>query len=92
MASRAIPQAYQRIYYSLLYLILIHKYFLHIHHVVKGNDCLTQSFPVILGFDSGETEIKFMDQDPLSSLLFFVGTTTATELKVAGAVKSVFIA
>ena len=45
-----------------------------------------------MGFDSGDTDIKLIDQDPLTGYIYMVGTTTATELKVPGAVKSVFIA
>ncbi len=45
-----------------------------------------------MGFDSGDTDIKFIDQDPLTGYIYMVGTTTTTELKVPGAVKSVFIA
>jgi len=33
-----------------------------------------------------------MDQDPATGNLFIVGRTNASELKVPGAVKSVFIA
>ena len=47
---------------------------------------------MILGFDSGDTDIKFIDQDPLTGYIYMVGTTNTTELKVPGAVKSVFIA
>ena len=47
---------------------------------------------MILGFDSGDTDIKFIDQDPITGYIYMVGTTNTTELKVPGAVKSVFIA
>ena len=47
---------------------------------------------MILGFDSGDTDIKFIDQDPITGYIYMVGITNSTEFKVPGAVKSVFIA
>jgi hypothetical protein len=44
------------------------------------------------GFNSGETEIFAIDQDSLTNFIFIAGTTSATELLVTGATKSVFIA
>ena len=86
------PQIFQRILYSLFYLILSLGQYFEIHDGVYGYDCFKQQFPLIIGFDSGDTDIKFIDQDPLTGYIFMVGTTTATEFKVPGAVKSVFIA
>ena len=83
---------FQRIFYSLLYLILSPEQYFDIHEIVQGYDCFRQQFPLILGFDSGDTDIKFIDRDPLTGYLYMVGTTNATELKVSGATKSVFIA
>ena len=45
-----------------------------------------------LGFSSGETEIFSVNQDSTTGFLYIGGTTTATELKVSGATKSVFTA
>ena len=44
------------------------------------------------GFISGQTEIIAIDQDSSNGFIYIAGTTTATELKVSGALKSVFIA
>ena len=49
-------------------------------------------FPLTLGFDSGETEIFSVDQDPLTGYVYIGGTTTAIELKSFKASKSVFTA
>ena len=43
------------------------------------------------GFSSGETEIISIDQDSSTGFIYIAGTTTATELLVSGATKSVFI-
>ena len=48
-------------------------------------------FPITIGFDTGDTEIVAMDGDTAGNL-YMAGTTAATELIVAGAQKSVFIA
>ena len=44
------------------------------------------------GFSSGETEIISIDQDSSTGFIYIAGTTTAIELLVSGATKSVFIA
>ena len=44
------------------------------------------------GFSSGETEIFSVDQDSSTGFIYIGGTTTARELLVSGATKSVFIA
>ena len=49
-------------------------------------------FPLALGFNSGETEIFSIDQDSSTGYIYLAGTSTATELKVSGATKSVFTA
>ena len=54
--------------------------------------CSNLKFPLTLGFPSGETEIMSIDQDSLTGYLYIGGTSTATELRAAGASKSVFIA
>ena len=54
--------------------------------------CSNLKFPLTLGFTSGETEIMSIDQDSLTGYLYIGGTSTATELRAAGATKSVFIA
>ncbi len=54
--------------------------------------CSNLKFPLTLGFASGETEIMSIDQDSLTGYLYISGTSTATELRVAGATKSVFTA
>ena len=43
------------------------------------------------GFSSGESEIISIDQDSSTGFIYIAGTTTATELLVSGATKSVFI-
>ena len=60
--------------------------------MVSTQTCSNLKFPLTFGFDSGETEIISIDQDPSTNFLYMAGTTTATELKVSGATKSVFIA
>ena len=59
---------------------------------VFGQSCSNLKFPLTLGFPSGETEINSIDQDSSTGFLYIAGTTTTTELKVSGALKSVFIA
>ena len=54
--------------------------------------CSNLKFPLTLGFPSGETEIMSIDQDSLTGNLYIGGTSTATELRAAGATKSVFTA
>jgi hypothetical protein len=54
--------------------------------------CSNLKFPLTLGFISGETEIMSIDQDSLTGYLYIGATSTATELRVAGAAKSVFTA
>jgi len=44
------------------------------------------------GFSSGEIEIISIDQDSSTGFIYIVGTSTATELLVSGATKSVFTA
>ena len=57
-----------------------------------AQSCSNLKFPLTLGFTSGETEIVSIDQDSVTGNLYISGTTTATELKVSGATKSVFTA
>ncbi len=54
--------------------------------------CSNIKYPLTLGFSSGETEIMSIDQDSLTGYIYIGGTSTATELRAAGATKSVFIA
>ncbi len=54
--------------------------------------CSNLKFPLTLGFPSGETEIMSIDQDSLTGYIYIGGTSNATELRAAGASKSVFIA
>ena len=61
-------------------------------NVAFAQTCSNLKFPLTLGFPSGETEIMSIDQDSLTGYLYIGGTSTATELKVSGATKSVFIA
>ena len=91
MASFEIERFLKKIY-SLFYFILILEYHSDVHQIVQGYDCFRQRFPLTLGFPSGDTDIRFIDLDPLTGYIYMVGTTTATEIKVPGAVKSVFIA
>ena len=57
-----------------------------------ASSCSNLKFPLTLGFSSGETEIISIDQDSLTGYLYIGGTSTATELRAAGATKSVFTA
>ncbi len=59
---------------------------------VFAQSCSNLKFPLTLGFYSGETEIFSIDQDSLNGYIYIGGTSTATELRTAGATKSVFIA
>ncbi len=59
---------------------------------VVAQSCSKLKFPLTLGFTSGETEIMSIDQDSMTGYLYIGGTSTATELRAAGAAKSVFIA
>ena len=59
---------------------------------VVAQSCSNLKFPLTLGFASGETEIMSIDQDSMTGYLYIGGTSTATELRAAGAAKSVFIA
>ena len=59
---------------------------------VLAQTCSNLQFPLTLGFNSGDTEIVSIDQDSLTGYLYIGGTTTATELVVSGATKSVFTA
>jgi hypothetical protein len=58
---------------------------------VFAQSCSNLKFPLTLGFSSGETEIISIDQDS-NGYLYIGGTSTATELRAAGATKSVFTA
>ncbi len=53
---------------------------------------LQPKVPINFKFISGETEIISIDQDSLAGYLYIGSTSTATELKAAGAIKSVLIA
>ncbi len=92
MNERGIPKTPK----SLLVWFLCLKNFLMLtedtKNVVFTQSCSNLKFPLTLGFDSGETEITSIDQDSATGNLFMAGTTTATELKVSGATKSVFAA
>ena len=92
MARHSNLQTIKRTLYSLFYLIFYLGQHFDVHDFVQGYDCFRQRFPLAIGFDSGNTDIKFIDQDPTTGYLYMVGITTATELKVSGAQKSVFIA
>jgi hypothetical protein len=58
---------------------------------VFAQSCSNLKFPLTLGLPSGETEIMSIDQDS-NGYLYIGGTSTATELRAAGATKSVFTA
>jgi hypothetical protein len=64
----------------------------NVKNAASAQSCSNLKFPLTLGFPSGETEIFSIDQDSLTRYLYIGGTSTATELKAAGATKSVFIA
>ena len=57
-----------------------------------AQSCSNLKFPLTLGFNSGETEIISIDQDSATGNLFISGVSTATEIKAAGAPKSIFTA
>ena len=57
-----------------------------------AQSCSKLKFPLTFGFTSGETEIVSIDEDFATGYLYISGTTTATELIVSGATKSVFTA
>ena len=59
---------------------------------VFAQSCSNLKFPLTFGFSSGETEIISIDQDTSTGYIYIAGTTTATELLVSGAKKSVFTA
>jgi hypothetical protein len=58
----------------------------------SAQTCSDLKFPLTFGFSSGETDIISIDQDSLTGFIYISGTTTASELLVSGATKSVFIA
>ena len=60
--------------------------------IAFAQTCSNLKFPLTLGFSSGETEIISIDHDSLTGYIYIAGTSTATELKVSGAPKSIFIA
>ena len=60
--------------------------------VVFAQTCSNPKFPLTLRFSSGETEIFSMDQDFSTENIYIAGITTAKELLLSGAAKSVFIA
>ena len=59
---------------------------------VFAQTCSNLKFPVTLGYDSGETEIFSVDLDASTGFIYLGGTSTAKELTVPGASKSVFTA
>ncbi len=87
----ASPKNFKRIIYSFSFLTLNFWKYFETHDSVYWYDCFKEQFPLILGFDSGDTENKFIDQDPLIGYIFMVWMMTAKEFKVPGALKSVFI-
>ena len=60
--------------------------------VVSTTTDESPKFPLILGFETGETEIFSIDQDSSTGGVFIAGTTTAKEYLIPGAKKSVFTA
>ena len=52
---------------------------------VKAQECSDRKFPLILRFNTGDTEILSIDQDPKTGFIYIAGTTTAVELRVSGA-------
>ncbi len=59
---------------------------------VLAEICSSKMFPLIFGFNSGETEIFSVDHDSSTGFLYLAGTSTASELKASGSTKSVFTA
>ena len=59
---------------------------------IFAQTCSNLKFPVTLGYDSGETEIFSVDLDASTGFIYLGGTSTAKELTVPGASKSVFTA
>ena len=91
MAQRMIFNQFKVFLQVTTRLLLFQKFLYLLDYTAFGFDCLRMRFPFIIGFDTGDTEIVDMDGDNGGNL-YMAGTTTATELIVAGAQKSVFIA
>ena len=58
---------------------------------VSAKDCFRYRFPFIIGYDTGETKITHLDYEE-TDILYFAGTTKATELLALGASQTVFFA
>ena len=90
--TRDIPKTPRRLLLWMLYVLtfLILQDYENIG--VIAQTCSNLKFPLTFGFSSGETEIISIDQDSLTGYIYIAGTSTATELLVSGAKKSIFIA
>ena len=58
---------------------------------VSTKDCFRDRFPFIIGYDTGETKITHLGYEEID-ILYFAGTTKATELLASGASQTVFFA
>ena len=90
--ERAIPKTPRNVLFWLLCLLILLMLTDNINNSVFAQTCSNLKFPLTLGYTSGETEIISIDQDSFTGYLYIGGTTTATELKVSGASKSIFFA
>ncbi len=92
MDERGIPKTPGRLIPWLLCLLTFFTLTDDAKNYTFAQSCSNLKFPLTLGFNSGETEIVSIDQDSATGNLYISGITTATELKVSGATKSVFTA
>ena len=58
---------------------------------VSAKDCFRDRFPFIIGYDTGETKITHLGYQE-TEILYFAGTTKATELLAQGSSQTVFFA
>ena len=70
MTTFIISKTIKRILFNLLYLNIIIWLNFKTNYVAQGYECFSGRFPVILEFNSGDTDIKFIDQDPLTGSIF----------------------
>ena len=59
--------------------------------LVSAKDCFRDRFPFIIGYDTGETKITHLGYQEID-ILYFAGTTKATELLAQGSSQTVFFA
>ena len=92
LVKRGIPKTPKRILLWIFWLKTLIMLTDDAKNAAFAQTCSNLKFPLTLGFPSGETEIMSIDQDSLTGYLYIGGTSTATELRAAGAAKSLFTA